>query len=136
MEDSQSLDLYNELALVSAHSHFVSGVLYPPPLITAAPRMGGSMLTLLYEPGPLDTLPDGLVVAQARVGHEGLVQPGPEVGFVALGVVLPQVEELCAQEDPSGVQVNWFLTYMPFLKNVAVAGDETGRFRKGRRTFV
>lgn len=47
--------------------------------------------TLFYKLGPLDPLPNGLLIPQRGVGAEGAVQAGAEVA-VAEGVLPSEVE--------------------------------------------
>lgn len=55
-----------------------------------------------HKVGPRNGLPYGVVVAEVRVGHEGAVQAGPDVGdaaAVAVGVLAAQVQQLLVDGD-------------------------------------
>lgn len=64
--------------------------------------------TFSHEICPPDAILDLFLVAQAGVGHEGLVQAGSEE-LVARGVLAAEVEEFCVAHARSGWCSSYFV---------------------------
>lgn len=64
--------------------------------------------TFSHEICPPDAILDLFLVAQAGVGHEGLVQAGSEE-LVARGVLAAEVEEFCLLHARSGLCSSYFV---------------------------